>query len=174
MRTLIALSFGLALAPAAANADPMQDCFNDLNANAYARAVASCTQAIKAQPKNPFWYNNRCKAYRYTGDYERALADCTTSIELNNPALNVPLTNRGDVYLAKGDFDRAAADYRRALEINPNHDLAHKGLAELAARKGESSSKISIVPLVAHSDWVNAVALSRATDSVTGQASLSD
>jgi tetratricopeptide (TPR) repeat protein len=110
MRTLIALSFGLALAPAAANADSMQDCFNDLNANAYARAVASCTQAIKAQPKNPFWYNNRCKAYRYTGDYERALGDCTTSIELNNPALNVPLTNRGDVYLAKGDFDRAAAE----------------------------------------------------------------
>ncbi len=160
MQGLAALLFGLALIPAAALANPVQDCLKDLNSDAYDRAVISCSQAIKSQPKNPFWHNNRCMAYHHRGDYDRAIVNCTTSIDLNNPALNVPLTNRGDARAAKGDYDGAAADYKRALEIDPNYDRAHKGLAAIAARRGEGKSKIEIVPLVAHADWVNSVAFS--------------
>ena len=117
MQGLAALLSGLALIPAAALANPVQDCLRNLNSDAYDRAVISCSQAIKSQPKNPFWHNNRCMAYHHRGDYDRAIVDCTTSIDLNNPALNVPLTNRGDARAAKGDYDGAAADYKRALEV---------------------------------------------------------
>ena len=71
----------LVLGSSIAQAQSPQDCLKDLTVDAYERAVTSCTNAIRREPNNSFWYNNRCKALFHLGEHDRAIADCTKSID---------------------------------------------------------------------------------------------
>lgn len=50
-------------------------------------------------------YEERGRAYLMTGDYDRAIADFNTFIQLY-PKHVAAIHNRGGAYALKGDFDR--------------------------------------------------------------------
>jgi tetratricopeptide (TPR) repeat protein len=79
----------------------------------------------------------------YSGvrDYDRAIADYTTAIELK-PDYAEAYNDRGFAYYLKGDFDRAIADYTRAIELRPNYPKAYnnRGVVYMAGGYGEAKS----------------------------------
>ena len=87
------------------------------------------TDAIQKYPNNETGYTNRGsylvneKAYdvdkKDVGpvDYDRALADFTTSIKINLPDAKV-FINRANIYGLKNQFDLALKDYSKAIELD--------------------------------------------------------
>ncbi|MFP4448674.1 MAG: tetratricopeptide repeat protein [Bacteroidota bacterium] len=72
----------------------------------------------------------RSKIYVYRGaasqhkkDYEKAEADYTKALELNERNPNV-LTYRGSLYYNREEFDEALEDFNRVLELDPNNHYA--------------------------------------------------
>jgi tetratricopeptide (TPR) repeat protein len=65
------------------------------------------------------YYNRRGTAYRFRGDYDRALADYTKSIEL---VATRPEAHKGIglVRYLEGDFKGAAAELKRAIDLDAN------------------------------------------------------
>src|SRR5215467_2582742 len=63
-------------------------------------------------------YRNRGYAWRYKGDFDRAIADYDQAIGFD-PKDALAYNNRGNAWGAKDDLDRAVADYDQAIGINP-------------------------------------------------------
>lgn len=85
-----------------------------LFAGDYDTAIALCTEAIKANPKEPFAYNTRALAYRSKKENARALADFDQAIRLR--PLPMFFYNRGVAHYETGDDKSAIADLTRALQ----------------------------------------------------------
>jgi tetratricopeptide (TPR) repeat protein len=65
-------------------------------------------------------------SYTSKGDYDRAVADFTESIELGNPTrsakdLAIVYSNRGTVYAAKEKYKEAFADFNKAISLDPTN-----------------------------------------------------
>jgi len=72
--------------------------------------------------------NPRGVAYVKNRDYDRAIADYDTALQI---APNHPFTHnlRGIAYRLKGEYDRAIADYSQAIQLDPTYALAYGGRA---------------------------------------------
>ncbi len=85
---------------------------------AWAQQIAGCSEAITSRAfagrELAPAYKNRGKAYYFTKDYDRAIADYTDAIKLD-PAFAHAFNDRGAAYRAKGDYDHAIADYDQVL-----------------------------------------------------------
>jgi TonB family protein len=81
-------------------------------------------------------YDARSKAYFRRGDYDRAIADLNTLIQLE-PNRAEAYHNRGAAYGAKGDLDRAIADFDRAIQLNPRLKSAHYNRGGAYKLKGD-------------------------------------
>src|SRR5580658_7639195 len=98
------------------------------------RSIAGCAAVIAAgqetQADMAVALNNRGNAYRFKGQFDRAIADFDQSIKLS-PEYAIAFSNRGLVYWDKGDFDRAIKDYDDAIKLKPDLALAYynRGLA---------------------------------------------
>jgi tetratricopeptide (TPR) repeat protein len=99
-------------------------------------AIAACTRLIASGRYKgrdlAITYRNRGYAWRYKGDfnraiadYDRAIADYTEAIRLD-PKNAVAYNNRGNAWGAKDDLDRAVADYDQAIGINPKFVAPYK------------------------------------------------
>ncbi|MFP3041465.1 tetratricopeptide repeat protein [Treponema primitia] len=91
---------------------------------AFDRATADFTQAIKLDPNNAIAYSERGRAFSNKGDQDKAIADFTQAIKIA-PNSDAFYTNRGIAYSNKGDYDRAIADYTQALRLDPNNATAY-------------------------------------------------
>ena len=78
------------------------------------------------------FYGERCFVYLQLGQYEKALADCSKGIELNEKVSGF-WERRGSAYAALGDPDKAVADYSKAIELDPKNVAAINALAWLLA-----------------------------------------
>ncbi len=67
---------------------------------------------------NPFPYFGRGKMYHNRGEYRKAIADYTKTIELG-PKWIRAYNNRGVLYYKLGVIDLAIADYTKAIELDP-------------------------------------------------------
>ena len=87
------------------------------------------------------FYLKRGEDYSAVHDYDRAIADYTTAIELK-PDYAEAYNDRGFAYYLKGDFDRAIADYTRAIELRPNYPKAYnnRGVVYMAGGHGKAKS----------------------------------
>lgn len=103
---------------------------------------------IQANPEPWFYYfqrgvaySERGKIYIKKGDYERAIADFNTFIQLN-PNRADAYNDRGVAYGNKRDFDRAIADFDKAIQLNPRLKGAHqnRGLA-FSLKGGEARAR---------------------------------
>lgn len=71
----------------------------------------------------PTAYRSRADCYRLIGEYEKAVSDCTKSIEID-PDNELVWAVRGDSYRGIKEYDKAIADLTVALELNPQYAFA--------------------------------------------------
>jgi len=84
-------------------------------------AIAACTRILDGEQNDADRSNVltlRGNAYLDKKDWDRAIADFTSAIELD-PKIAVAFISRGSAYLSKKNWDRAIADETRAIEIDP-------------------------------------------------------
>jgi tetratricopeptide (TPR) repeat protein len=87
-------------------------------------------------------YVNRGECYRYLGDLESAIADCSRAIELHPDNPNA-YYSRAIAYYHAGDLQASIADYHQALDLFTDEDsqsavysdlgLSLRALGDLAA-----------------------------------------
>jgi tetratricopeptide (TPR) repeat protein len=87
-------------------------------------------------------YINRGHAWYAKGDYDKAIADFTKSIEVY-PGNAEAYYNRGFAWDDKGDYDRAIADYTKAIEIEPKYASAYYNRGIAWDGKGDSDKAIA-------------------------------
>jgi TonB family protein len=103
----------------------------------YEKALGDFHKLVQLNPEPWFYwfgrgaaYDERGKAYMEQGDYNRAIADFNTLIQID-PNRADSYHHRGAAYGLKGDFNRAIADFDRTIELDPRLKGAHynRGLA---------------------------------------------
>jgi tetratricopeptide (TPR) repeat protein/SH3-like domain-containing protein len=93
-------------------------------------------------------YINRGSAWHHKGNYNRAVADYTTALEIQ-PRSARAYINRGIALSQIRDYGLAVSDYEKALEINPDSAYANNQLAWI----------ISVCPDERYRDGMRAVQL---------------
>jgi tetratricopeptide (TPR) repeat protein len=109
---------------------------------AYDRAIADFTEAIKLDPNSSIAYQERGDTYYYKGDNDQAIADYNQAIKLS-PNVASTYNSRGDTYRAKGDHDRAIADYNQAIRLDPNDAAAYVNRGGTYSDKGDYDRAIT-------------------------------
>lgn len=112
------------------------------------RAVQSQISAPPAQTIVPPESATRAEFYLKRGedfagvhDYDRAIADYSTAIQLK-PDSAEAYNDRGFAYYLKGDYGRAIADYTRAIELRPDYPKAYnsRGVSYMAGGYGRAKA----------------------------------
>jgi tetratricopeptide (TPR) repeat protein len=109
---------------------------------AYDRAIADFTEAIKLDPNSSIAYQERGDAYYYKGDNDQAIADYNQAIRLS-PNVASTYNSRGDTYRAKGDHDRAIADFTQAIRLDPNVASTYNNRGLAYGQKGDHDRAIA-------------------------------
>jgi len=92
------------------------------------RAVELFSRVIARAPSFAEGYNKRATALYLQGEYERSIADCERTLELN-PYHFACLCGQGLCHLALRQFRRAEACFRRSLNLHPGLEPARRNLA---------------------------------------------
>ena len=83
--------------------------------------ISGCSAVIQAAQDTPARlataFNNRGVAYKYKGEYERALDDYNHAILLNPDFANA-YNNRGVIHRIKGEYDLAIRDYNQSISLD--------------------------------------------------------
>jgi tetratricopeptide (TPR) repeat protein len=86
------------------------------------------------------FYLKRGEEFSDDHQYDRAIADYTTAIQLR-PDYAEAYNERGFAYYLKGDAERAIADYTRAIELRPDYPKAYNSrVAYMAHGYGAAKS----------------------------------
>ncbi len=104
------------------------------------RAVELFSQVIARAPNFAEGYNKRATALYLQEDYQRSIADCERTLELNLYHFAC-LCGQGLCHLALRQFRQAEACFRRSLKLHPRleparHNLALAVQARIAAGNG--------------------------------------
>jgi tetratricopeptide (TPR) repeat protein len=104
-------------------------------------APTSQTIAPPGSAAGADFYLKRGEDFSGARQYDRAIADYTTAIQLK-PDYAEAYNDRGFTYYLKGDAERAIADYTRAIELRPNYPKAYnsRGVAYMAHGYGAAKS----------------------------------
>ncbi len=99
-------------------------------------AVTYYSNALEVMTGSDITLNLRGVAWRAAGEFDKAIADYTASIQLK-PNEDY-YRNRGQVWLYdKHEIDKALADFDNALELNPNNSWSLVERGNLLAMKGD-------------------------------------
>jgi tetratricopeptide (TPR) repeat protein len=82
-------------------------------------ALADYDEAIRHEPGNAIYVNNRGLAHQRKGETNVAVQDFDAAIRLN-PAYTLAFINRANAHRAGGSFDLAIQDCDRAIALNPS------------------------------------------------------
>jgi tetratricopeptide (TPR) repeat protein len=108
----------------------------------YYKAVAACSEVIRAHPKDAANYHMRGKVLERNGDAGQAIADYTKAIELN-PAYLPAYNSRALAYTITGDYMRALADATKASELEANKAPVVK-VAPLANNRRQARARPAV------------------------------
>ena len=97
--------------------------------------LASLSDVVARNPRDAEAYNTRGAAYARTGDFDKAIGDFTTAVQID-PNNAAAYTNRALAYRQTGRNDLALADFNHALQSNPNHAPAYLGRGNLLRAQG--------------------------------------
>jgi len=101
----------------------------------YQQALDVLAQGIAAHPDSAALYAVRGALYLQLGQYSKAIADLSKSLELHeNPDV---LVNRALAYKAFGQREDALKDLNRALELDPHHVAAWFNRGTLYLEEGK-------------------------------------
>jgi tetratricopeptide (TPR) repeat protein len=96
-----------------------QQAFVLLSEKKFDEAISEYSKAITLDPKLPFLYSGRGRAYRLKRDNINAIADFTKALEIEPNAFEVYF-ERGDLLAARMQFDKAIDDYTKAIGGSPD------------------------------------------------------
>jgi len=103
-------------------------------------ALQYISDAIKLDPKNSEYYDERSQIYRTMMEYELALADDSKSIQYaKKPPVNAYI-NRIRYYRATKKFDLALADQNRLISLLPNRVGLKEGRALIYLERAEHTN----------------------------------
>jgi tetratricopeptide (TPR) repeat protein len=100
----------------------------------------SPTVATPGSPSGAEFYLRRGEDFSGVHDYERAIADYNTAIQLK-PDYAEAYNDRGFAYYLKGDAERAIADYTRAIALRPNYPKAYNSRGVVYMSHGYDGAK---------------------------------
>lgn len=80
------------------------------------QAIRSCSDIIRAKPRDAVAYHLRGNALVRNGDLGQAIADYSKAIQLN-PKHAAAYESRAMAYTTNGDYTRAVADATKATEL---------------------------------------------------------
>lgn len=120
----------------------MLDAYRDCAGKDRDRAIVGCTELIRVQPRSPFAYNFRARAYGTAGERDKAVADATEAIRID-PQYTDAYNNRAWVYLEAGQLTPGLADIQRALELAPENPAAIDTRAHIYEALGRRAEAIS-------------------------------
>ena len=86
------------------------------------------------------FYLRRGEDFSGVHDYDRAIADYNTAIQLK-PDYAEAYNDRGFAYYLKGDAERAIADYSRAIALRPNYPKAYNSRGVVYMSHGYGGAK---------------------------------
>ena len=109
---------------------------------AYGRAIADFTEAIRLDGNNAVAYSNRGEAYLQKGDVDNAIADFNQAIRLN-PRYAWAYNNRGVAYGFKDEIDRAIADYTHAIRHDPQFSYPYYNRGNIYLRRNDYDRAIA-------------------------------
>jgi tetratricopeptide (TPR) repeat protein len=109
--------------PPALAASSQEDCYQGKD---WHRVIQACSEVITEEdnPNRARAYSSRCRAHDNKGDYDQAIADCDTAIELG-PKFPFACVARCNAYTLKKEYDRAIADCDKAIELDPKSAEAY-------------------------------------------------
>lgn len=97
------------------------------------KAEAVLTELINEQADFAEAWNRRAFLYYTNSQYEKSLADCLMTIQIN-PVHFGALHGMGLSYAALGEYTKAIAAFNRALEIQPYSLINQKLVLECSFR----------------------------------------
>jgi tetratricopeptide (TPR) repeat protein len=134
-----------ALAPPAA-ADDKQDCAGNIDD----RKIKACTALIdggrETKASLAMDYRNRGIARARQKDYDLAIADYSSAIELD-PRFTAAYNDRALAYTNKGDFQHAVADVNKAVELGQKAEPALATTAAMSTPAKVTANKIPSSPV---------------------------
>ena len=113
-----------------------------IDAKDYYKAVAACSEVIRAHPRDGANYHLRGKVLERNGDTGQAIADYTRAIELN-PVYVPAYNSRALAYTNTGDYTRALADATKASELEANKAHVVK-VAPLANNRRQARARPAV------------------------------
>jgi Tfp pilus assembly protein PilF len=102
----------------------------------WARAVADFTAAVRLDPEQALFYQNRAWAFHRQGNSSRAIADFTKALALK-PKDATLYNERGYAHLNGDKLTEALADFDAAIRINPKYALAYNNRGFTRCKKGD-------------------------------------
>lgn len=120
----------------------------------YKGAINIYTEALKINPNNPEYLNNRGVASSALNDNLGALKDFDAAIKaMNNEVLPEYLFNRGNTFRKLGEYNEAVADYTRAIkkergrsEYYNNRGIAYYNLKDYKLALSDFEQAVSLNP----------------------------
>jgi len=96
-------------------------------ANDFKGAIERYTEAIKRDPSNPTYYNNRCAAYQKTMDMNEAVKDANTALKLDPKNIKA-LSRRATCEYFTKEYHKALETYQAILAIDESNKDAEAGI----------------------------------------------
>ena len=103
---------------------------NAMQRGAFSEAVEIFSDVIERAPTFAEGYNKRATVYYLMREFEKSIADCDKTIELN-PIHFGALSGAGLCYLGLRDLHNAKSYFERAVEVNPNLPQIQKYIEEI-------------------------------------------
>ena len=117
-----------------------------LEAGDTATAIEKLNQSIESgdldQESLISAYFNRGVAYGEAGDMDKAIADYTRALELDNSRGYI-FVRRGNAYLDKGDLQNALLDFNRALDLDPEDTYSLYWRAQIYVEMGDVDAALA-------------------------------
>ena len=90
----------------------------------YLGAVSDCSKIIELKPNESNGYTNRCSAYAYLKEIEKAGIDCKKAIEINSNNAQAYTNLCFTMYISK-EYEKAKIHCNKAIEIDNIFDQAY-------------------------------------------------
>jgi tetratricopeptide (TPR) repeat protein len=114
----------------------------EINNGRYHRAIFIFNDILKQHPKHEKALYYRGLSYCALKEYEKALADFTLALELNEAAVGA-LINRGIIYALIGKEEKALDDFTDAIKYDPDNHKIYSNRGGLYARKKDYSRALA-------------------------------
>lgn len=108
----------------------------------YTRALAIFNYLVERYPTADN-YSNRGLVLLWSGQPDKALADCDRALALN-PDLDQAYNNRANCYAALGEWELAIINYNQAIDLNPFNIRARINLGVTLRDLGEYDTALDV------------------------------